>query len=84
MHFCQVSLINKVRKNSIFFNKKFCNVINAFTAHLTQFNESLLNKTINSFKKKNHTLTKILHSVFYTKAPAICTKCKYLLDAIYT
>ncbi len=39
----------KVQKNSIFFNRNFCSIIDVFTATFDQFNASLLNKSIHLF-----------------------------------
>ncbi len=49
----------------LFGTEIFCNIINVFTVTFDQFNESLLNKNIFSFKNKKNLTPKLLNSCVY-------------------
>ncbi len=50
------------RKKKIYLKYILCNIINVFTVTFNQFNASLLNKSINFFKKNLSTLTKAINN----------------------
>ncbi len=52
----------KLKRKEIICNIIFCNIINVLTVTFDQFNVSLLNKSMNIFKKKSSNLLKILNS----------------------
>ncbi len=55
---------------------KSCNIVNVFIITFDQFNTSLLNKSINFYKNKMYTDSKLLNGIVYNVTKAfISDKC---------